>query len=430
MISLYHSLMKLGTPALHGILRSRLRQGKEDPARLNERMGNPGLARPDGPLIWFHAASVGEAQSTLILVNALLNQHPALHILVTTGTIGSARVMADRLPVRALHQFYPLDQPEWVERFLHHWQPDMVIWMESELWPNMLRAIRTRNIPAVLMNAHMSRRSYRLWKKIRRAAAEILRTFELCLAQTPEDAESFHKLGMLDVRVRDNLKYSADPLPCDPASLKILKEAVGSRPLWVYASTHDGEEQIACTIHQNLKSAFPDLLTVIVPRHPDRRDDIVKQIGTSGLNISLRGPLKVPPQSSDDIYIADTMGELGLFYNLAPIACIGRSFSNDGGGGHNPIEAAQLGCAVLYGPHVQNLAQIFAEMNAAGDALCVQTPEDLSSTLHHFLSHPEELQTLRDKGLAFARSKSDLLKIILKDLDPILVDCHIKKERA
>ncbi|HEY8189163.1 MAG TPA: 3-deoxy-D-manno-octulosonic acid transferase, partial [Micavibrio sp.] len=396
--------------------------------RLNERMGMPGLKRPAGHLIWFHAASVGEAQSTLILVNALLNCCPGLHVLVTTGTVASARLMSNRLPPRAIHQFYPLDHPGWVARFLHHWEPDMIIWMESELWPNMLGAIRARNIPSVLINAHMSRRSYRRWKKIKRAAADLLLTFDLCLAQTPEDAASFHKLGMLDIRVRDNLKYSADPLPCDPNDLNALRNAVGARPLWLYASTHDGEEDLARRIHQNLKQAFPSLLTIIAPRHPSRRDEIVNQLSGSGLSLALRGESKDLPGPGDDIYIADTMGELGLLYSLAPIACIGRSFSNDGGGGHNPIEAVQLGCGVLYGPHVQNQVQLFAEMTAAGAAICAQTPEDLSWTLQKLLSHPDELTALRDRGLAFAASKSDLLKIILKDLDPILADCNIKKE--
>ena len=428
MLSVYHSLTTLGKPALRWVLSSRLRQGKEDAARLSERMGQPGQPRPPGPLLWFHAASVGEAQSTLILVEALLACRSDLHVLVTSGTVTSANLMASRLPDRAIHQYYPLDHPEWVAAFLDHWKPDAILWMESELWPNMLRAIRQRNISAALMNARLSRKSYRRWKKLRKTAGELLSTFELFLAQTEEDAQSFSELGAINVRVRDNLKYSAAPLPHDIFDLVQLKAALQGRPFWLYASTHQGEEEIAAHIHKTLKEQFPKLLTIIVPRHPERRDSIMASLAGYGLNVTLRGADKIPPAPEDDIYIADTLGELGLFYRLAPLACIGRSFSKDGGGGHNPIEAAQLGCAVLYGENVQNLTHIYKEMTCAEAALCMRTPEELGITVARLLGDPAALETLRKAGLAFADSKSRLLAQVLKDLEPMLVDHGIVEE--
>lgn len=404
-----------------------MRRGKEDEARLPERMGSSVIPRPAGKILWFHAASVGEAQSTLILVNALLERYPLLHVLVTTGTVTSATLMQQRLPQRAIHQYYPLDHPGWVKSFLDHWQPDLILWMESELWPNMLREIRVRNIHCVLINARMSPRSYSRWKHFPETVAGLLSAFDLCLAQTPEDAESFLKLNAVNVRVRDNLKYAADPLPCDELQLARLKEATQGRPLWVYASTHAGEEKLACDLHRELRDLIPGLLTLIVPRHPERRRDVMKSCNEAGLVARLRTQDHIMPQDTDDIYIADTLGELGLFYRLCPITCIGRSFSSDGGGGHNPIEAAQLGSAVLHGPNVQNLAQIFAEMDEAGAALAVATPEAFRNALQIFFTAPQALEALRAKGIAFAKDKAESLPHILNDIQPYLVDAGIDR---
>jgi len=428
MLSVYQSLTRLGKPALRWVLDSRLRRGKEDASRIAERMGQPGVPRPPGPLVWFHAASVGEAQSTLILVEALLSCRKDLHVLITSGTVTSAKLMSTRLPPRAIHQYYPLDHPDWVAAFLDHWKPDAVLWMESELWPNMLSAIRERKISAALMNARMSRRSYRRWKKLRKSAGELLATFELFLAQTEEDAGYFHRLGAVNVRVRDNLKYSAAPLPYDTFDMVQLKAALQGRPFWLYASSHEGEEELAARLHLALREQFPDLATIIAPRHPERRDAIVAALSPFGLRTKMRGIEKHLPTADDDIYLADTLGELGLFYSLSPLACIGRSFSKDGGGGHNPIEAAQLGCAVLYGPHVQNLAQIYKDMTHAEAALCVRGEDEFALTLARLLTDPVALEKLRRAGKDFAESKSKLLSQVLKDLTPMLVDNGILEE--
>lgn len=430
MLGLYHSLTKYSAPALKRVLQNRVRRGKEDPQRLVERMGKSAKARPSGKLVWFHAASVGEAQSTLILVNALLSRFPALNILVTTGTVTSASLMEKRLTGRAIHQYYPLDHPDWVRGFLDHWKPDLILWMESELWPNMLREIRVRNIYCVLLNARMSRRSYRRWKKLRETAASLLSAFDLLLAQTQEDADFFLNLHATNVRVRDNLKYAADPLPYNEMQLARLKEATQGRPLWVYASTHAGEENLACDLHKQLRLLIPGLLTIIVPRHPERRVEIMKLCNEAALAVRLRTQDLVMPRSGDDIYIADTLGELGLFYRLSPITCIGRSFSNDGGGGHNPIEPAQLGSAVLHGPNIQNLTQIFAEMDEAGAALRVATPDELLHKLQTLFTDHEALAAQCEKGLAFARTKAESLPQILDDIHAYLIDAGIAAENS
>jgi 3-deoxy-D-manno-octulosonic-acid transferase len=425
MFSTYRTLTQLSGPLLRAGLGLRRLRGKEDPGRIAERTGIPGQPRPAGRLAWFHAASVGEAQSALSLIDALLRLSPEIHILVTTGTVTSAALMERRLPARTIHQYYPLDHPHWVGRFLDHWQPDMIVWMESELWPNMLHEIRHRHIHCTLVNGRMSPRSYRRWSRAQKSLRDLLVTFDMILAQTAEDAARFEKLGAIDVRVRENIKYAALPLPCDEDDLAVFKKAIGLRPRWMYASTHDGEENLACELHTALARKFPDLLTIIVPRHPDRRDAIAKSCAHHGHAMAFRGDNKNLPLPSDAIYVADTLGELGLFYRASPIAVIGRSFSLDGGGGHNPIEAAQLGCAVLHGPMVQNLEAIFEEMNRSGAARRADTPEELLNHLDALLSSARELDVAQENGLSYARSKNAVLDTILEDLKPALIDCGI-----
>lgn len=412
--------MGAGTFFLRSMLNRRCRQGKEDPARLEERMGVAGRERPDGKLVWFHAASVGESQSTLILLNALLDRYPELTALVTTGTVTSAALMEKRLPRRAFHQYYPLDHPQWAAQFLDHWQPDMALWMESEIWPNMLKGIKERDIPAALVNARLSEQSFKRWKLAAGEIKKLLDTFSVCLAQTEEDAAYFTQLGASNVTATDNLKYSAAPLPCDEADLKALKGAVKDRPLWLYASTHDAEEEIACRIHKHLQKTMPSLLTIIVPRHPERREELRKACEKYGLSVKLRSEKRALPDEKDQIYIADTLGELGLFYRLCPIACIGRSFSADGGGGHNPIEAAQLGCAVLHGPKVQNLARIFEDFDEAGAAIKLKTEQDFQSRLERMLTDSDGLDAMQNKATRFAQDKSKVLEKVMTRLDPLL----------
>lgn len=414
----YAALMEAGTPLLHRLLARRAAKGKEDPARMSERTGVAGLPRPAGRLFWLHAASVGEAQSALILLEALLARDPALRVLVTTGTVTSAALMARRLPERAFHQYVPLDHPLWVARFLDHWRPDRVLWMESELWPNMLAAIKRREIKAALVNARLSDRSVRNWRLARGMIGGMLSAFAVILAQTEKDADNFRRLGQAPVIVTDNLKYAAAPLPLDEAALPALFAAVGARPLWVYASTHDGEEDLACRLHARLRDKYPDLLTVIVPRHPERRAAVAAICARHGLPFALRSTGGLP-QAADEIYIVDTLGELGLFYRVAPLACIGRSFSNDGGGGHNPIEAAQLGCAVIHGPHIQNLAALYDEMNEAGAALRLRDRNDFYEQLDKFLGNGFLCDQLRDRGAAFVTAKAQILDRVLSALAPV-----------
>lgn len=420
-ITLYSALLRLaGGPFLRSLLARRAGQGKENPARIGERMGRPTRPRPPGPLVWIHGASVGEAQSALILIEKILEETPTCPVLVTTGTLTSATLMATRLPPGAIHQFYPLDHPEWVDAFLDHWRPDGVLWMESELWPCMLSALSARKIPAALVNGRLSPRSARRWSYFPKTARALLETFSVCLAQSGPDAQAFESLGAPRVCAPGNLKFSAAPLPCDPESLAPLRKATAGRPCWLYASTHAGEEDLACRVHLALREKVPGLLTILVPRHPERGDEILHITQHHGLKAGLRGPDGALPDPQDDVYIADTLGELGLFYRLVPVACVGRSFSLDGGGGHNPIEAARLGCAVLHGPAVQNLIQIYALMDESGAALSLHDEAGFIKTLESLLTSPNALNALQDKARIFARDQDGVIERVMSALEPVL----------
>jgi 3-deoxy-D-manno-octulosonic-acid transferase len=407
-LAIYKAAATAAGPALRAWLAVRAARGKEDTARLAERRGipRPGAARPPGPLLWLHAASVGEATSALTLLERILDTRPDAHALVTTGTVTAARVMAARLPPRAAHHYAPLDVPAWAGRFLDFWRPDAALWMESELWPATLSALAARGVPAALVNARLSPRSAARWVRAPALARAVLSPFRAVLAQTPADADRLRALGARDAQAVGNLKYAAAPLPADPGDLAALMRAIEGRPRWLYASTHAGEEAIAARAHAALAPRHPGLLTLIVPRHPARRAAISAE--TPGARF--RGPDKTLPQPADGLYVADTMGELGLFYRAAPVAVIGRSLSADGGGGHNPIEAAQLSCLPLHGPRVGNLTAIYADMDAVGAAREVADEGALIAALDTALTNPSETARAGMRAQAFVQSRADVLE--------------------
>jgi 3-deoxy-D-manno-octulosonic-acid transferase len=429
MLNFYKLLTRLAEPVFLALLRKRAESGKENTQRLAERRGESDRKRPPGPMLWLHAASVGEAQSALLLIEDLLRHHEKLHLLLTTGTVTSASLMEKKLPERAFHQFYPLDHPDWVEKFLNHWHPDFVLWLESEIWPNMLLGIRDRNLPAVLVNARLSDKSFKRWRLAGGTAKSLLNAFSLILTQTDKDAHNFRALGATNVSITGNMKFSARPLPADEKDLKTLSAHIRSRPTWLYASSHKGEEEMACRVHQILKTAIPEILTVIVPRHIGRREDIQAVCKQYGLASVLRGADKTPPGEGTDIYIADTMGELGLFYRVAPVACIGRSFSADGGGGHNPIEAAQLNCAVLHGPHVRHQQQIYDDMDDAGAALLMKNEQDLTEAVRLFLTNEDRLRQQQAVALRYVQGKSKIIDKVMKALNPLLENAQITRSQ-
>ncbi|HEV7368566.1 3-deoxy-D-manno-octulosonic acid transferase [Arenibaculum sp.] len=420
--TIYRGLTELGGPAIRLLVARRRAAGKEDPLRQHERFGVASRPRPAGPLVWCHAASVGESLSLLALVRRLLDARPELSVLVTTGTVTSARLMGERLPERAFHHYAPIDRMPWVRRFLDHWRPDLAVWTESEFWPNVLSELRRRKVPAALINARMSSRSFRNWQRAPGLIGPLLAGFRLCLAQTETEADRLRRLGAAAASCIGNLKYSADPLPADPQAADALRRAIGGRPAWLLASSHPGEEAIAARVHAELSGRVPGLLTIAAPRHPHRGAEVADAFAALGLRATLRSAGALP-QPGDDVYVADTMGELGLFYRLSPVVCVGGSLVPFGG--HNPVEPAQLGAALVYGPHMTNFAEITAELEAAGGALAVPDAGALTAALARLLADGGERDRMAAAAAAVAERNRAVVERVLGALEPLLAEAGI-----
>ncbi|MFZ1070695.1 MAG: glycosyltransferase N-terminal domain-containing protein [Methyloceanibacter sp.] len=373
----YRALTRYAAPVAPLLLAWRTRIGKEEPARRPERYGQASVPRPSGFLVWFHAASVGEANAVLPVIDAITAEHPEIGLLLTTGTVTSAKLARARLPKGAVHQYVPLDNQDYVRRFLKHWQPDLAVFVESEIWPNLVLETNALNVPLVLVNGRMSFRSFRRWRNRPGLSRPLFSAFGLVLAQNERFAQRFTALGTPRTVAVGNLKADAPPPPVDLAGHKKLVAALAGRTVWLAASTHPGEDDIAAVAHLAMKKARPDLLTVIVPRHPERGPFIARLLEGANLKVALRSEGKLP-EAGTDIYIADTIGELGLFYNLVPVALIGGSLVPHGG--QNPVEAIKLGAAVVTGPHWRNFADAYEELLASGGAVQVSDAQSLATT--------------------------------------------------
>lgn len=362
---LYNAAMRLASPLLDRVLERRLARGKEDPERIQERRGKATRPRPPGRIFWVHGASVGECQAALTLIENLLARDPALHVLLTSGTRTSAELMAGRLPERAVHQFVPVDQPTWIARFLDHWEPSAAIFVESDLWPNLVLAARDRHIPLILANARMSKSSFTRWRRLKFLTGRLFEDFALILASSEAQKQSFETLTRMPVDYIGNLKRAASPLSVDQVKLTELKKAAGARPVFLAASTHEGEETEILTAHRHATEHIPGLLTVIVPRHPNRGTAIETLTINAGLVVARRSEGGLP-DTATEVYIADTMGEMGTFFALADTVFVAGSLVPVGG--HNPLEPAHFSKPVLFGPLMPKNADIAAEMIAAGIA--------------------------------------------------------------
>ena len=412
-LALYRGLTGIAAPVIEVYLRQRLAQGKEHPKRFAERHGIASRSRPNGPLLWLHAASIGEAQSALALIRRILESDDNLNILLTTGTITSAEMLETRLPKRSFHQFVPVDRLPWVRRFLDHWRPDLAFWVESEFWPNLVIETQSRGIPAMLVNGRMSERSFANWRYAPRVIRNMLHGFTLCFAQTESEAKRLTALGALDVRYRGNLKFSAAPLPFDEDELANLKAALANRPIWLAASTHPGEEALVADVHAVLREKLPGLLTIVVPRHPRRGAELVLDLAGRGLNVGLRSET-TEISSEDDIHIADTLGDLGLYYRLADVVFIGGSMG--GHGGHNPLEAAQLDCAIIHGPDMGNFLTVAEQLAEANGAVCIADRHMLADAAHRLLTDNSECLRQAHEAKEVARSNSQVVDGIFCDL--------------
>jgi 3-deoxy-D-manno-octulosonic-acid transferase len=416
----YRRAMTAATPLANLWLKRRLRRGKEIEERLTERHGQPTLSRPDGPLVWLHGASVGELMAVIPLIERLRSQD--VHVLVTSGTVTSARVVQERLPEDVMHQFIPLDAPRFVGRFLNHWRPDLGLFIEQDLWPNLILAAARRRIPLVLINARMSEQSFKGWRSLRRTARALLGNFDLCLAQSSLDAERFSQLGMKSVQITGNLKLDVPAPPADEALLAGMQQATTDRQVLVAASTHPGEEDAVIEAHRRARKTRPRLLTIIAPRHPERGPDVLSRAVAAGSRGMLRSR-GVMPDVRTDVYVADTIGELGLFYRVAHVVFMGGSIVEHGG--QNPIEAAKLGKPILHGPNVWNFADIYAALDASRGAEEVENIGHLAMRIGDLMKDQAGRKASGDAAMRTVERLSGALERTYAELEPYLLQLRL-----
>jgi 3-deoxy-D-manno-octulosonic-acid transferase len=417
MFELYRTLTSIGGPLISWHLARRAKKGKEDPQRKSERKGIANRARPDGPLVWFHAASVGESASIMPLIERLQKDMPDLNILLTTGTVTSAKLCEQRLSGKAFHQFVPVDRGAWVAHFLDHWKPDLALWVESEFWPNLLYQLKTRNIPTVLVNARMSVKSYARWMKAAKTARNLLGCFDLCLVPDHVMADRLRDFGVNRVTLTGNLKDASPPLAVDENELVDLAKAIGSRPVWIAASTHPGEESLAEYVHEHLTPDHAKLLTIIAPRHPDRGSEIVQGLRKSGKDVAVRS-LGDAITENTEFYVADTLGELGLIYRLATVVFVGGSLVPHGG--QNLREPARLRSAILHGPHIANFANVARELGEVGAARQVDDEHGLTRAVSALLSEPAAAEAMATGAGNIVDKSENVLDQTVLSLEPYL----------
>lgn len=413
-LAIYSGVGRVLHPFIYPYLGYRATKGKEVLARRCERLGKPTTDRPLGTLVWFHAASVGETIAIMPMMEHILSL--GFKILLTTGTVTSATLVENRFGKRIIHQYNPLDLKVAVRRFLDYWQPDLALICESEIWPLRIAELARRKIPQILVNAHLSERSYRAWKSRPALAQYIFSKLDLAVAQSETDAQYFRELGVHAAEVSGNLKAEIAPVS-DDRDLTDFRAALKDRPVWAAISTHAGEEIIAAEVHNALKNHLPNMLTIIVPRHPERVEEILKSLAERNLKV-VRKSENLLPDRNTDILLGDTIGEMGLYLRIAPVAFVGKSLDNVGG--HNPLEPALIGSAILSGPNVENFAETYQKLQADQAVRIVHDATQLAVQVNLLLTKPKERARLIENARRSSAKMAGAFAKTLKAIDPFL----------
>ena len=408
----YRLATSIVAPLIPLWLRWRKLSGKEDNHRIRERYGYASKPRPKGTLVWLHAASVGESNSVLVLIQKIRDKYPDLHLLLTTGTVTSANLMQKRLPKTVIHQYVPIDTPAATRRFIRHWHPDIAFWVESEFWPNLVMETNEAEAFMGIINGRMSERSFAGWQKRPNIIKPMLSAFNIVFTQTQADGERLKLIGAKDVQCLGNLKYDAAFLPCNEEELIELQSDTADRAVWLAASTHPGEEVLIAKTHALLSVNHPNLLTIIVPRHPGRGVEIAASLPKA----VLRSQSKTITADTK-FYIADTLGELGLFYRLSEIVFMGGSLVKHGG--QNPLEPGRLSCAILTGPHTDNFADIYREMEQAGCVFRIDSAETLATQISVLLKDDTERSRMQSTVKKWMEGKGGAAERLMEALAPV-----------
>ena len=410
---LYKSIMTIGFPIIELILLLRVKKNKEDFGRLNERRGISIVQRPEGELIWVNASSVGESMAALSLIERLVSSETERNVLVTTGTLTSAQLMMDKLPDTAFQQFTPIDRPAFVKRFFKHWKPDLLLIMESEFWPVQIHTAKKFGIPIIAVNARLSEKSFLRWRIATSLSSTIFEDLSLVISTNKEQGSRFSKLGARNVVVSGNLKRSAPKLDVDQSVTGVLSEQIGNRPVWLAASTHIGEDRPIMEVANSLLDRFPNLLTIVAPRHPSRGKDIAELGSKIGLKVARRScGEEIVPETQ--LYIADTLGEMGLFFHISDTVFVAGSLVPVGG--HNPIEPAHFDCAIIFGNLMSKNQEIADEMLSESAAIKVHDNKELFNALAHLLSEPEASNRLAQNAKEYANNGYKVLESVSKSI--------------
>jgi len=417
-LALYRQAMRAFHSFAPGVLKKRIAAGKEDAARWRERLGDSAVPRPAGPLVWFHGVSVGESLSALPAVEAIRARRPDIHVLITSATTTSAEILSRRLPENAVHQFAPVDTPQAVRAFLDHWRPDLAVFIESDIWPVLLGELDARRVPRLLLSARITEKTAKGWRRFRAAMAALLGGYRAISAQDGASETRLKAMGpQVAARIapRANLKTLGAPPPVDADKGAALKAMIGGRFVWLGASTHPGEDEaIAQTLEPGLLGG--DLL-ILAPRHPIRAADIRAAVEGMGLRVAQRSR----NERIDDrvqVYLADTLGELGTLFTLSDIVVMGGGFLT-GVGGHNPLEPARLGKSVVTGPDIANWRGVYDDLIHDGAAQMVAA-EALGPLLRRLRHHPDEVYAMDQRALAFSRREDGALETVMAILTPLL----------
>jgi 3-deoxy-D-manno-octulosonic-acid transferase len=421
MLKAYRLAGAAAYPLIGGYIAWRTTKGKEEHARRRERYGLTKAPRPAGPLVWVHAASVGETNAVTPLVERIVGF--GIHVVLTTGTVTSAQLVRERFQDRVIHQYVPLDLKPAVSRFLDHWVPDLAVFAESEIWPMTILELGARRVPQVLVNGRLSDRSYQAWRKRAYLAEALLENLAHVVAQSQADGERYAALGARPVTVSGNLKSDTDPPSADPASLDVLRRDIGGRKTWAAVSTHDGEEKIAGEVHALLRKRHPDILSIIVPRHPDRADALEATLAASGLKVARRSR-RDPVTPDVDILLGDTIGEMGLYLRLTEIAFVGRSLTSEGG--QNPMEPAMLDTAVLSGKNVQNFREAYRKLIDKGGARLINDRDMLAGAVNFLLNNEDKRRDMMAAGVETVNEMRGALAATLRALEPYIQPLIVK----
>ena len=410
-------------PFIGSYVALRASRGKEQHARRHERYGKSSLPRPDGPLVWIHAVSVGETNAVLGLIERMIAC--GLNVVLTTGTTTSAALVAERLGDKVIHQYVPLDLKPAVSRFLNYWQPDLAIFAESEIWPMTILELRARDIPQILINGRMSDRSYKRWQKRIALAETLFENFYHVAAQSERDAERFRQLGARPVAITGNLKADVKIPEIDSQTSIAVEKSIHGRSVWAAVSTHDGEELLAARVHRLLKPKWPSLLTIIVPRHPRRNAEVYKALSEDGFRVALRSADKMPNKSTD-IFLGDSIGEMGLYLRMSGIAFVGKSLV--GTGGQNPLEPAVLDTAILSGPNVSAFDEAYQKLVNARGAKFVNNEVELAKAVYSLLKNQSLRTSMAEAALKVVADMSGALDDTWNMLGPYIQPLIVKAQ--